>query len=288
MNSLWILLQKVRIHPLFWVVAGMAVLTGYFYELITLFCIIFIHEMGHSLAAHLFSWRIHKIVILPFGGVAEMDEHGNRPLKEELFVVAAGPLQHVLLAIAAFILYQFSILSAASFDMFMEFNLMILLFNLLPIWPLDGGKLLHLIFSHYLPFLKAYRLSMMYSFIFLICLHLLVLILTPLQLSIWIVLGYLYVSLWMEWKQLHFVFMRFLLERYYGKKSELQHLKPLRVSPFEVVNDVVRKFHRGYKHSLIVAENGKELGVLDENELLFACFAENRLHAKVKDILSPY
>lgn len=224
MNNIWSVFKKIRFHPLFWLVAVMATVTAHFYELLTLFFIILTHELGHALTAHYFSWRIKKVLLLPFGGVAEMDEHGNRPLMEEFYVTIAGPFQHVILMVITFLLFESNIISPSFFTMFTQFNVMILIFNLLPIWPLDGGKLLQLALSTRLPFLIAYRLCLLCSFVFLIGLHVIVLLFAPTQLSIWIVLIYLYFSLWFDWKQVRYVFMRFLLERYYGKKTNLSQL----------------------------------------------------------------
>ncbi|WP_437177536.1 M50 family metallopeptidase [Heyndrickxia camelliae] len=288
MNNILDFIRKFHIHPLFWIVMGVAVITARFNELVTLLIILFIHEMGHGMAAHFFSWRIKKISILPFGGVAEMDEHGNRPLKEELIVIAAGPLQHVWLSILVLFLWSQEVISDHYFHMFMEFNLMILLFNLLPIWPLDGGKLLHLIFSRYIPYLQAFRLSIISSFIFLLLFHFISLFLSPFNLNIWIVVIYLYVSLWLEWKQMRYVFIRFLLERYYGKKNRIKGLKPIVVDSNDYLFKVLEQFQRGSKHPLIVTSEGRELGKLDENEILHAYFAEKQVTAKIKDILYVY
>ena len=52
--------------------------------------------------ASYYSWRIPRIMLLPFGGMAEVDEHGNRPLKEEAFVILAGPIQHLWLFLLPF------------------------------------------------------------------------------------------------------------------------------------------------------------------------------------------
>ncbi|MGV3467094.1 MAG: site-2 protease family protein [Heyndrickxia sp.] len=288
MNNLRGFIQKFHIHPLFWIVMGVAVITARFNELLTLLFILFIHEMGHGVAAHFFSWRIKKISILPFGGVAEMDEHGNRPLKEEFIVIAAGPLQHVWLSILVFVLWSQQVISDHNFHMFMEFNLMILLFNLLPIWPLDGGKLLHLIFSRYIPYLQAFRLSIISSFIFLLLFHFISLFLSPFNLNIWIVVIYLYVSLWVEWKQLRYVFIRFLLERYYGKKNGIKGLRPIIVDSNAYLFEVLERFQRGRKHPLVVTDEGRELGKLDENEILHAYFAEKQVTARIKDIMYIY
>ncbi|MBS4173694.1 M50 family metallopeptidase [Bacillus sp. FJAT-49736] len=282
------ILRKIHIHPLFWIVMGVAVITARFYEMLTLLFILFVHEMGHGIMAHFFSWRIKKISILPFGGVAEMDEHGNRPLKEEFLVILAGPLQHVWLGALAFLLWSLDAISSHLFHMFMEFNVMILLFNLLPIWPLDGGKLLQLLFSRHIPYLQAFRLSILSSFIFLVLFHLISLFLSPFNLNIWVVVIYLYVSLWLEWKQIRYVFIRFLLERYYGRKNGIKGLKPIVVDSNAFLFEVLEQFQRGSKHPLIVENDGQEMGKLDENELLHAYFAEKMVTAKIKDIMYVY
>ena len=165
MNNLTSLFNKVYIHPLLWMMVGVAIMTARFMEVLTLFVIIFIHEMGHGIMAHFFSWRVKRIAILPFGGVAEVDEHGNRPLKEELLVTIAGPLQHVWMAALVYFLMKSGLLSQDYYDLFMNFNMMVFLFNLLPIWPLDGGKLVHLLVSSYMPFLRAIQFSLISSFV---------------------------------------------------------------------------------------------------------------------------
>ncbi|MDH5160277.1 M50 family metallopeptidase [Heyndrickxia oleronia] len=288
MNNFMGLLRKIHIHPLFWIVVGIAVITANFQELLVLFTIIFIHEMGHSVMAYIFSWRIKRISILPFGGVAEMDEHGNRPLKEELLVIIAGPLQHLWMGLMMLLLEKMGFVSTHLFTIFMEYNIMILIFNLLPIWPLDGGKLLHIIFSMNKPFLQSIRITLSSSVIFLITFHLIAILYHPFNLNIWIVVIYLYLSLWAEWKQMNFVFMRFLLERYYGKRISFERLRPLKVSGEDFLFDVLGKFQRGKKHPLLIVKNGEEIGHLDENELLHAYFAEKQTDAKVKDLLYSY
>ncbi|WP_018660996.1 M50 family metallopeptidase [Heyndrickxia acidiproducens] len=285
----WVALgRKIRIHPLFWLVAAASIAIAQFQELLILFAIVMVHEMGHATAAHFFSWRIRKIVILPFGGVAETDEHGNRPLKEELIVTIAGPFQHVWIGLCAYLLHQAQVLPPGLYGQIMEANLTVLLFNLIPVWPLDGGKIMNLAFSMYLPFLKAFRLTVYSSLAALLVFHCTALWLTPANLSIWAVVLYLYVSLWKEWKQLYFVFMRFLLERYYGKGDPLRYLKTLQVEGNAYLYEVLENFKRGCKHPLIVLQNGIEIGQLDENELLHAYFSEKQTHAKVKDIMYSY
>ncbi len=288
MNKWFALLKYVHIHPLLWIVIGLAIITAHFIELSLFLLIIFVHEMGHAAAATFFSWRIKKISLLPFGGVAEMDEHGNRPLKEELIVVLAGPFQQLWMMGLAFILFQFSILSEGIYSLFIHYNLMVLLFNLLPIWPLDGGKLVFLSLSFLFSFQKAHQLLLLVSVISMTVFSMIVLAISPINLNIWVVIAFLLSSLYFEWKQGKYVFMRFLLERYYGKNSDIQTLKPIIVKDDERVIHVLEKFQRGCKHPIIVEKDGKETGSLDENELLHVFFAEKMATTKIGDLLYTY
>ena len=287
MNKAKNLISKIHFHPLLWIVIAAAVATARFLEVCLLLGIIFIHEMGHAAAASCFNWRIKKISLLPFGGVAEMDEHGNRPLKEEAIVVLAGPAQHLWMIGLAYLLSNLSILPESAINLFIQYNIMILIFNLFPVWPLDGGKLVFMLFSLKMPFLKAHLWALRISFIYLTAFLLLFLIRYPLNLNIWIVSGFLYFSLYHEWKQRHYVFIRFLLERYYGRKESIGLLKPLIAGDDELLLDVLTRFQRGCKHPVKVKGSEENL-FLDENELLHAYFTEKRVTDKIGDLFYMY
>jgi stage IV sporulation protein FB len=111
---------------------------------------------------------------------------------------------------------------------------------------------------------------------------------SPFNLNVWIVITFLIISLYTEWKQQAFVFMRFLLERYYGKKETFHTLKSIEVDEEEYILDVLGEFQRGVKHLIVVHNEGKETGTLDENELLHAYFAEKQVNAKISDLLFLY
>lgn len=267
---------------------AIAVVTGYFLDLAFVFVIIFVHEMGHALAASFFSWRIKRIVLLPFGGVAEMDEHGNRSLKEEVIVVLAGPLQHIWMIAVAYLGSRFGFFPTDLATLFIQYNMMILFFNLIPVWPLDGGKLVFLLCSLKQSFSTAHQNTLIFSSFFLFIFAVVSSIIAPLNLNVWIVVGFLVFSLYMEWKQRRYVFMRFLLERYYGNRSEFQSLKPLVVQEKDLVIHVLEKFQRGHKHPIICYTDDGEKNSLDENEILHAFFAEKLSTAKIGDLLYTY
>jgi stage IV sporulation protein FB len=282
------LLSYIQIHPLLWLMIAIAILTGNFIDLSLFLIIVLIHELGHAVAASYLSWRIKRISLLPFGGVAEMDEHGNRPIKEEAIVILAGPLQHVWMMGLTFLLFQISWVPLELYQKFIEFNIMVLIFNLLPIWPLDGGKLIYLWRSLKESFPLAHRRTMAISAVSLLLFTLIVLALQPFNLNMWVIIAFLSFSLYFEWKQSRYVFVRFLLERYYGKKIDFQVLKQIHVSEDESILKVLQKFQRGYKHLIIIEKDDNESAQLDENEILHAYFTEKMLSAKIGELLYPY
>jgi Zn-dependent protease len=116
-------------------------------ELVAVFAIIVLHEFGHALACRSVGGRADRIVLWPLGGVAFV-QPPVRP-GAVLWSIAAGPLVNVILAlplifVAAAVrgtwgtgsdLQQFVMIIAGA-------NILILCFNLLPIYPLDGGQIL--------------------------------------------------------------------------------------------------------------------------------------------------
>jgi len=99
-----------------------------------------VHELGHSFAAQALGLRVKEIVITPLGGMASIEGLSHHPLNEAK-VAAAGPLTNLVIAgLCALIDHEIAYLV-------MIINLGIGLGNLIPIFPLDGGRILRGIFS---------------------------------------------------------------------------------------------------------------------------------------------
>ncbi|WP_110927082.1 M50 family metallopeptidase [Bacillus massiliglaciei] len=288
MNEYAGLLLKIRVHPTLWFVAGAAVLTAHFTELFMLFTIVFIHEMGHAVCARHFKWRIKSILLLPFGGAMETEEYGNKNLKEDVAVILAGPFQHLWMMGAAYLAASLSLISPDMYDRFLYMNAAVLIFNLLPIYPLDGGRLLFVGLSFLHTFIDAHKYTLYLSTGFTALLFIIVAAAAPLNLNMWIIGFFLMFSLVMEWRQRYFAFVRFLLQRHYGRSGDLAQLKPIKVDENEEIYKVLELFRRGCKHPIIVLKEGKESGSLDETELLHAYFTEKMTRGRIGDLLYSY
>jgi stage IV sporulation protein FB len=280
LNNIIRFFQLAKVHPLFWVIAGLGVMTGHFKLVLMIFTIVTIHEMGHYFAAVFLGWKVKQVMLLPFGGVAELDEHGNKPLKEELIIVLAGPIQHVWMIGLSFLLCQFQVISPATFELFLLHNLVLFVFNLLPIWPLDGGKLTFILTSYFLPFKKALLLALHFSVVFLCLFSIVTIILYPMQLNVWLIIGFLMITNTLAYKQINFTHMRFLMERYYDRDVMYPKTKAFAVKKGTKVSTAFSFFYRDVFH-LFFANNGKET---DERKLLKAYFADKRTNCTIDDL----
>lgn len=166
--------------------------------------IIIIHELGHLLTAKYYNWKIDKIYIYPLGGITKINDKINRPLKEELIIVLMGPIFQI-------IYYYF--LKILGVEDILIFNLILLTFNLLPIYPLDGGKILNLLFSFCLSYKLSYKITFFISFFSYIVLVFFSLLYLHSFFFI-IVIFLLFFKILDEYSKKKFYFNKFLLERY--------------------------------------------------------------------------
>jgi Zn-dependent protease len=118
-------------------------------EYVSLFVIVLLHEFGHSLACRSVGGRANQIVLWPLGGVAYVDPP-PRP-GATLWSIAAGPLVNVALLPILFVLLSFSrslgwVHSLPDVHYLLRsifyINVVLLVFNMLPVYPLDGGQIL--------------------------------------------------------------------------------------------------------------------------------------------------
>ena len=142
---------------------------------IVLFSIVLLHELGHSLAARRYGIPVQDIMLLPIGGVARLSRMPEKPA-EELVVALAGPAVNLafvlLLAPVVFFSNGAALLGGRlaldsmtspnpmGFATFLLMvNISLLLFNLMPAFPLDGGRVLRALLAFKLPYTRATSLA---------------------------------------------------------------------------------------------------------------------------------
>lgn len=170
---------EVRLHVTFllflaWIgfsyyqVGGAPAATEGVLFILAIFGCVLLHEFGHALAARGFGIRTPDITLLPIGGVARLQRMPDQPW-QELVVAVAGPLVNVVIAAALFAvlgqgmawdhLERLHQPGAAMLAKLASVNVMLVLFNLIPAFPMDGGRVLRSLLAMVLPYSRATHIA---------------------------------------------------------------------------------------------------------------------------------
>lgn len=261
-----------QLHPLLLLMMIFSYFLGLFTQLICFFVIITIHELGHFVAAKYFKWNVSRIVIWPFGGVMETEEFFNRPNREEFIVAIAGPIQHLWIYVVLYFA-KFTTLSSLIIDQLWFANTVILLFNLLPILPLDGGRIIFLIISKFSSFHHSIAWMSFFSIVMITALNILLLLFTDLYgihftfLSVFLILDN-----WLTWKNKHIFLLKHLLARYFVANTERSNITILKTSPSTKVSELVKRFKKECYHYVYI---GDKPYPISEDDCLKALFTNN-------------
>ena len=166
-----------RMHPLFLCMGIWYALQGRLFLFLMSALVAIQHECAHAFAAARLGYRLNKIVLMPFGAVIDGDLRGIG-LKEELTVAVCGPLANLLTASFFAAIWWFEPTVYAFTDTACFSSLSVALVNLLPAYPLDGGRILRCILAE--AFLKntlderkaerkAERLCLLFTLFFASC-----------------------------------------------------------------------------------------------------------------------
>jgi stage IV sporulation protein FB len=284
-----IFLQEIRfkVHPIFVFVVIGSILTGSFIEILTLFGIVLIHELGHVFVARSYGWTVTEIQLLPFGGMAVVEEWGTVPAREEIIVALAGPFNNLIMILVAFAFQMGGLWSSDWVEFFIYSNMVIALFNLLPILPLDGGKVMEALLSYRLTYYntihKATWISFGCSFLLLI-MAVSGLGSTGIQINLLMIGAFLIYSNWYANKALHYQFLRFLMKRNITPNEG--RIYPLAVKYNERVAEVSKLFRKGCFHYLyIIGSDGDLAGIVPEEDVLRCFLVDKSPESAVGELL---
>lgn len=121
--------------------------------------------MGHFLTGYFLKLKVKEISLFMFGGVTIFDEDLNLNIFKELLVVVMGPVVQMLFYMLVYYFYTKGFVSVSTMKKVSTINLILLEFNLLPILPLDGAKILNNILDLILSYDLAHKVSLVVSFL---------------------------------------------------------------------------------------------------------------------------
>ncbi len=269
-QTIFDLLSRVRLHPLFYLVMVGAILTNHTFEVVSLFVFVFLHECGHVIAARKVGWTVHRVWLTPFGGMMETDADDSGPILPDLLVTLAGPFTHIVwIGLAYGLLYmQWSDVAAAHYVI--NANVTLLGYNALPIWPLDGGRGVRTILCRFFPYYTVLQWTTFVSLSGAVCmlfeafshvfhgqvaLH-----------NVWMALFLMYVNV-VERKQAMYRLMRFVFQR--SRYPPARRIQPLQVEMTKTWRDAFKQYRRQVKHEIfIVNKEGVPVMQLTEQQFI--------------------
>jgi len=253
--------------------------------ILVLFAIVVLHELGHALTARRFGIRTRDITLLPIGGVARLERMPEDP-RQELLVAVAGPAVNVGLAaiVAVFMMAvagsqltgEVSLVGGDFLRKLLWINLALAIFNMIPAFPMDGGRVLRALLAMRMDYVHATQVAATVGQVLAFGFGFIGLFTNPF-------LVFIALFVWMGAAgEASMVQMKSSLAGIPVSRAMITDFRT--VGAGERLQQAVDHVLAGFQHDFPVLEDGRLVGVLTRDDLLKA-IAKDGLGAQVSGVM---
>lgn len=255
--------------------------------ILTVFLCVVLHELGHALTAKRYGINTKMITLLPIGGVASLERMPEKP-KQELMIAIAGPAVNVVIALILWLVlpslknvpteeFFLRITPSNFFYLLLFVNVILVVFNAIPAFPMDGGRVLRALLAFKLGRVRATQIAA--------------------NLGQLLAIGFVFIGFF--YNPFLILIGAFVFFGAYAENMLVQHLDFLRghsvregmmtnyvtLAPTDTVKEALNKLLMGSEHEFIVEQEGQVIGTLTRMQLIQA-IKEEQLNKPVSEIMS--
>ena len=200
-------MKIIKVNNYTYIFILIAFLCGYIKNAIIILIIVLIHELGHVFFIKRYNEKIINITIFPFGGITNIEKDINTPINEELLIASGG----VIFQLFIYLFITFIPLTMHTKELMINYNTIIILFNLIPIIPLDGSIIINCILNRFISFTRSYIIKNIISIITIV---LFVIFNYKYSLNNYLIISFLIYKTCVSINNYKYIKYRFYLERY--------------------------------------------------------------------------
>lgn len=236
---------------------------------VSFFVCVVLHEFGHALTARRYGVGTKDITLLPIGGVARLDTIPADP-RQEFWIAIAGPAVNVAIAIVlAVVMFVGRIEPTSTYESLTEapvvqtllnFNIVVVLFNLLPAFPMDGGRVLRALLATRTSYVRATTIAANVGQMMAILFGVVGLFINPLLI---IIAFFVYLGAEAESQMVHF---RAATENVRVREAMMTEFRSL--APDNLLADASRELLAGSQQDFPIIDHDKLVGVLCRQDLI--------------------
>lgn len=276
--------RYVYVNPLIFLLIFYSWVIDKTQELFILYFIITVHELSHILSARFFSIKTEKILITPIGIAAKIDTSHVKSVLHQIIISGAGPMSNLIMGLVGVLVNSYFLDNSNNMSFFILANFSLALLNLLPVLPLDGGRIFKYILLSNLGIgttIKIFSVMTWMISISMIALGIIQLFNYSYNLSLLFIGGFLYIIMYREKREMQFLLMKEIV----SKKEKANGIEYLIKFEGRKAIEVIKDFYINKYNVIGVIDGDMNLmGQITEIELI-NCLVENNINLTLKEVL---